>query len=96
MQDISVLLYLGRLNLADQDRSVHFRDHNRSLQNLGYTAYSGSIEIDIIAAMDTSYLSTQVSTISAQLHALFDEIGVSDQDRETRETEVGLSCPPIQ
>ena len=38
--------------------------------------------------MDTSYLTTQVSTIVGQLHGLFDEIGVPSHDRETRESEV--------
>lgn len=38
--------------------------------------------------MDTSYLSSQVSTIIGQLHGLFDEIGVATHERETRESEV--------
>jgi protein regulator of cytokinesis 1 len=38
--------------------------------------------------MDTSYLSSQVSTIIGQLHSLFDEIGVPNHDRESREAEV--------
>ncbi len=38
--------------------------------------------------MDTSYLSQQVSTIIGQLHGLFDEIGVPNHERETREAEV--------
>lgn len=38
--------------------------------------------------MDTSYLSQQVNTIVSQLHGLFDEIGVSNHDREARESEV--------
>ena len=38
--------------------------------------------------MDTSYLSTQVTTIIGQLHGLFDEIGVPSHERESRETEV--------
>jgi Ase1/PRC1/MAP65 family protein len=37
--------------------------------------------------MDSSYLSSQVSTIIGQLHGLFDEIGVPSHDRETRESE---------
>ncbi|KAK4696797.1 Ase1/PRC1/MAP65 family protein, partial [Lecanoromycetidae sp. Uapishka_2] len=37
--------------------------------------------------MDTSYLTTQVSTIIGQLHSLFDEIGVPNHERESRETE---------
>lgn len=40
--------------------------------------------------MDTSYLAQQVNTIISQLHGLFDEIGVPNHDRETREAEV---CP---
>ena len=38
--------------------------------------------------MDTSYLTTQVTTIIGQLHGLFDEIGVPNHERESRETEV--------
>jgi len=38
--------------------------------------------------MDTSYLSSQVSTIIGQLHDLFDEIGVPSHERESRESEV--------
>ncbi|KAK3322219.1 microtubule associated protein-domain-containing protein [Apodospora peruviana] len=38
--------------------------------------------------MDTSYLSQQVNTIIGQLHGLFDEIGVSNHERETRESEL--------
>ncbi|MCJ1314400.1 hypothetical protein MMC25_008082 [Agyrium rufum] len=38
--------------------------------------------------MDTSYLTTQVATIIGQLHNLFDEIGVANHDRESRETEL--------
>ena len=38
--------------------------------------------------MDTSYLTTQVTTIIGQLHGLFDEIGVPSHERESRETEV--------
>ena len=41
-----------------------------------------------MAAMDTSYLTTQVSTIVGQLHCLFDEIGVPTHERESRESEV--------
>lgn len=37
--------------------------------------------------MDTSYLSSQVSTIIGQLHGLFDEIGVPSHERESRESE---------
>ncbi|KAG9235897.1 microtubule associated protein-domain-containing protein [Amylocarpus encephaloides] len=38
--------------------------------------------------MDTSYLTSQVATIIAQLHGLFDEIGVPNHDRESRESEL--------
>ena len=38
--------------------------------------------------MDTSYLAQQVNTIIGQLHGLFDEIGVPNHDRESREEEV--------
>ena len=38
--------------------------------------------------MDTSYLTTQVATIIGQLHGLFDEIGVSHTERQSKETEV--------
>ena len=38
--------------------------------------------------MDTSYLTTQVSTIIGQLHGLFDEIGVSPQEKDAREAEL--------
>jgi len=38
--------------------------------------------------MDTSYLAQQVNTIIGQLHGLFDEIGVSNHDRESREAEL--------
>jgi Ase1/PRC1/MAP65 family protein len=38
--------------------------------------------------MDTSYLSTQVSTIIRELHGLFDEIGVPSHERDSREAEV--------
>ena len=38
--------------------------------------------------MDTSYLTTQVATIIGQLHGLFDEIGVPNHERESRELEV--------
>lgn len=41
--------------------------------------------------MDTSYLTTQVSTIMGQLHGLFDEIGVPKNERESRESEVDYS-----
>nr|KAK5447601.1 Microtubule bundling protein [Exophiala xenobiotica] len=40
------------------------------------------------APMDTSYLTTQVTTIIGQLHSIFDEIGVPRNERETRETEL--------
>jgi protein regulator of cytokinesis 1 len=38
--------------------------------------------------MDTSYLTTQVNNIIGQLHTLFDEIGVPNHERESRETEL--------
>ncbi|KAL3417722.1 microtubule associated protein [Phlyctema vagabunda] len=38
--------------------------------------------------MDTSYLSSQVSNIIGQLHGLFDEIGVPNHERESRESEL--------
>ncbi|KJR88363.1 microtubule associated protein (Ase1) [Sporothrix schenckii 1099-18] len=38
--------------------------------------------------MDASYLSQQVNGIIDQLHGLFDEIGVSNHERETREEEL--------
>lgn len=38
--------------------------------------------------MDTSYLTTQVTTIISQLHGLFDEIGVPSNEIESREAEV--------
>jgi protein regulator of cytokinesis 1 len=40
------------------------------------------------AAMDTGYLTTQVTTIIGQLHSIFDEIGVPRNERDARETEV--------
>lgn len=40
-------------------------------------------------AMDTSYLTTQVTTIIGQLHGIFDEIGIPKNEREAKETEVG-------
>ena len=43
--------------------------------------------------MDTSYLSTQVTTIIGQLHGLFEEIGVPSHERESRETEVSNNAP---
>ena len=50
----------------------------------------GSSEPRHEPAMDTSYLTTQVSTIIGQLHGLFDEIGVPSHERESRESEVRL------
>ncbi|KAF2138801.1 uncharacterized protein K452DRAFT_300870 [Aplosporella prunicola CBS 121167] len=38
--------------------------------------------------MDTSYLAQQVTTIIGQLHGLFDEIGVPNHERDTREAEL--------
>jgi protein regulator of cytokinesis 1 len=40
------------------------------------------------STMDTSYLTTQVTTIIGQLHSIFDEIGVPRNERESRETEL--------
>lgn len=40
--------------------------------------------------MDTSYLTSQVATIVAQLHGLFDEIGVPSHERDSREAKVGI------
>lgn len=49
--------------------------------------------------MDTSYLTTQVSTIIGQLHGLFDDIGVPSHERDSRESEVSpisiQSCGPL-
>ena len=42
--------------------------------------------------VDTSYLTTQVNNIVAQLHSVFDDIGVPGHERESREAEVG--CYP--
>ncbi|KAK2871667.1 hypothetical protein FQN49_002956 [Arthroderma sp. PD_2] len=39
-------------------------------------------------AVDTSYLTTQVNTIVEQLHGLFDEIGIPNHERESRESEL--------
>jgi hypothetical protein len=39
-------------------------------------------------AVDTGYLTTQVNSIIGQLHGIFDDIGVPDHERESRETEV--------
>lgn len=45
-------------------------------------------------AVDTSYLTTQVNNIVEQLHGIFDEIGVSAHERESREAEVScFGCP---
>lgn len=38
--------------------------------------------------MDTSYLSQQVTTIIERLHGFFDEIGVPNHERDSRESEV--------
>ncbi|KAK7530948.1 microtubule associated protein-domain-containing protein [Phyllosticta citribraziliensis] len=38
--------------------------------------------------MDTSYLAQQVTSIIGQLHGLFDDIGVSNHDRDAREAEL--------
>ncbi|KAF7505552.1 hypothetical protein GJ744_000632 [Endocarpon pusillum] len=39
-------------------------------------------------AMDTSYLTTQVTTIISQLHGIFDEIGIPRNERDSKETEL--------
>lgn len=52
---------------------------SRSPQYLGRT---------MPTTMDTSYLTTQVTTIIDQLHSIFDEIGVPRTERDARETEV--------
>lgn len=46
--------------------------------------------------MDAGYLSQQVNTIIGQLHGLFDDIGVPDHDRESREAEVGQQIDRLQ
>ena len=38
--------------------------------------------------MDTNHLTTQVTTIIGQLHAIFDDIGLQTHERESREAEV--------
>ncbi|KAI9759210.1 MAG: hypothetical protein M4579_002497 [Chaenotheca gracillima] len=38
--------------------------------------------------MDTSYLTTQVTTIVGQLHGLFDDIGVPSHERDARESDL--------
>ncbi|KAL1874372.1 hypothetical protein VTK73DRAFT_398 [Phialemonium thermophilum] len=38
--------------------------------------------------MDTSYLAQQVNTIVGQLHGLFDEIGIPNHERDSREAEL--------
>lgn len=39
-------------------------------------------------AMDSNYLTTQVTTIIGQLHGIFDEIGIPSHEQESRESEV--------
>lgn len=39
-------------------------------------------------AVDTGYLTTQVTTIIGQLHGIFDEIGIPKNERDARETEL--------
>ena len=43
-------------------------------------------------AMDTSYLTTQVTTIIGQLHGLFDDIGVPSHERESREAKACIDA----
>ncbi|KAL1969726.1 hypothetical protein VTN77DRAFT_8279 [Rasamsonia byssochlamydoides] len=38
--------------------------------------------------VDTSYLTTQVNSIVSQLHGIFDDIGIPDHERESREAEL--------
>lgn len=45
--------------------------------------------------MDTNGLISQVSTIIGQLNGLFDEIGVPDHERESRELDVGASLDSV-
>lgn len=45
--------------------------------------------------MDTNGLIAQVSTIIGQLNGLFDEIGVPDHERESRELDVGASLDSV-
>lgn len=47
-------------------------------------------------AMDTSYLAQQVTTIIGQLHGLFDEIGVPNHERDSREAEVRLDAVQLR
>ena len=42
-------------------------------------------------AVDTSYLTTQVNNIVTQLHGIFDDIGIPNHERESREAEVCLA-----
>jgi hypothetical protein len=59
-----------------------------------HSAYSPSATAGATAAaMDSSYLAQQVTTIIAQLHALFDEIGVPSHERDSREAEVARLRP---
>ncbi|KKK14922.1 hypothetical protein P175DRAFT_0528425 [Aspergillus ochraceoroseus IBT 24754] len=39
-------------------------------------------------AVDTSYLTTQVNNIVSQLHGIFDEIGIPNHERDSREAEL--------
>ncbi|KAK2759117.1 hypothetical protein FQN54_003216 [Arachnomyces sp. PD_36] len=39
-------------------------------------------------AMDSNYLTTQVSTIIGQLHGIFDDIGIPSHEQEARESEL--------
>lgn len=73
---------------------VWILNHGARLE--GFLLYAGCLlqthskSLEPTAAMDTSYLTTQVSTIVGQLHGLFDEIGVASHERESRESEVSL------
>ena len=59
------------------------------LRELSHACKASPFAQSAMPAMDTSYLTTQVTTIIGQLHGLFDDIGVPNHDRESREAEVG-------
>jgi protein regulator of cytokinesis 1 len=44
-------------------------------------------------AVDASFLTTQVNNIVTQLHSIFDDIGVPNHERESREAEVCTLLP---
>lgn len=45
-------------------------------------------------AVDTSYLTTQVNNIVTQLQGIFDDIGIPNHERESREAEVCFLLTP--